>query len=64
MDVCLRHNNNALLDYNIPLDNNNALWYGLPEEQTGKLQRGLNTAARLLTGSYKYDHIYITLILI
>ena len=27
--------------------------YGLPKEQAGKLQRVLNTAARLLTGSYK-----------
>ena len=41
----------------VKLDNNNALLYGLPEEQTGKLQRVLNTAARLLTGSYKYDHV-------
>ena len=41
----------------VKLDNNNALLYGLPEEQTGKLQRVSNTAARLLTGPYKYDHV-------
>ena len=41
----------------VKLDNNNALLYGLPKEQIGKLQRVLNTAARLLTGSHKYDHI-------
>ena len=40
----------------VKLDNNNALLYGLPKEQIGKL-RVLNTAARLLTESHKYDHI-------
>ena len=45
----------------VKLNNNNALLYGLPKEPTGKLQRVLNTAARLLTGSYKYDHITLVL---
>ena len=42
----------------IKLDNDyNASLYGPPKEQTGKLRRVLITGARLLTGSYKYDHI-------
>ena len=41
----------------IKLDNANALLYGLPKDQIGKLQRVLNSAARLLTGSHRYNHI-------
>ena len=41
----------------VKLNNNNALLHGLLKEQIGKLQRVLNTAATLLTGSHKYDHI-------
>lgn len=39
------------------IDNANALLYGLPKKQLGKLQRVLNSAARLLSGTHKYDHI-------
>ena len=41
----------------VKVDNANALLYGLPNDQIGKLQRVLNSAARLLTGSHKYNHI-------
>lgn len=36
----------------IKLDNGNVLLYGLPKDQIAKLQRVLNSAARLLTGSH------------
>ena len=39
------------------LDSCNALLYGLQEKEITKLQRVQNTAARLLTGCKKHDHI-------
>jgi hypothetical protein len=39
------------------LDYCNSLLYGIPKELTNKLQRVQNTAARLVTGTRKYDHI-------
>lgn len=41
----------------VKLDNANALLYGLPKDQIRKLQRVLNSAARMLTGAHKYDRI-------
>ena len=43
------------------LDFKNALLYGLPHYLLDKLQRVQNTAARLLCGMGKYDHISATL---
>ena len=39
------------------MDYGNALLCGLPAKLTGKLQRVQNTAARVITGVRKYDHI-------
>lgn len=39
------------------LDNCNSLLFGLPKYQIDRLQRVQNCAARLVTGSGKYDHI-------
>ena len=39
------------------LDSCNALLYGLQEKEIAKLQRVQNTAARLVTGCKKHDHI-------
>lgn len=39
------------------LDNNNALLFGLPDVLLAKLQRVQNTAARIITGTRRYDHI-------
>ena len=39
------------------LDSVNAVLYGLPKFLIKKLQRVQNFSARLITGSYKYDHI-------
>ncbi len=39
------------------LDYCNSLYCGFPEYQIGKLQHVPNTAARLITGSWKYKHI-------
>ena len=39
------------------LDSVNAVLQGLPNYLIDKLQRVQNFAARLITGSYKYDHI-------
>ena len=39
------------------LDSVNAVLYGLPKFLIEKLQRVQNFTARLIIGSYKYDHI-------
>lgn len=44
------------------LDNFNSLLYGLPQWQLDKLQRIQNTAARIVSGTHKYDHITPVLI--
>ena len=41
----------------LKLDYCNSLHYGLPDFLTKKLQYVQNSAARLLTGSCKYDHV-------
>ena len=40
------------------LDNCNSLLYGLPKFRIDRLQNVQNCAARLATGSKKYDHIH------
>jgi len=39
------------------LDSCNSLLYGIPEKEIKQLQRVQNAAARLVTGTKKYDHI-------
>ena len=39
------------------LDHCNSLLYGLPSNELAKLQRVQNTAARLIVGARRFDHI-------
>lgn len=39
------------------IDYCNSLLYGLPKSEISKLKRVKNTAARLVTGASKYDHV-------
>ena len=39
------------------LDSTISLWYGLPAIELKKLQKAHKSAARILTGASKYDHI-------
>ena len=43
------------------LDNCNSVLFGIPKYQTDRLQKVLNTAARLIFGIPKVDHISSTL---
>ena len=57
-DTCfIQLKRSFILFVTVKLDNANSVQYGLPKDQIRKLQRVLNSAARLLTGIHKYDHI-------